>query len=372
MIYDFLVVGGGISGASAAYELAAHGTVCLLEAERTPGYHSTGRSAALFTRNYGGSIVRRINAASAPFFQAPPDGFCDTALLTPRGQVTVAAPGDEVELEQVLQASEPGEEVVRISAQEALERIPFLRADRVSAAAYEANVADIEVAGLHQAYLKGLKARGGAVKTGQRVVSLQRANATWTATTSDERYQAAIIINAAGAWADEVGNMAGARPIGLIAKRRTAIIIDPPEGIRIPELPAVDFAGSDIYLKPDAGKLMASPGDATPTQPQDAQPDEMDIAILADWLQRETLLPVRRIAHSWAGLRSFVADDAPVVGFDEAVEGFFWLAGQGGYGIMMAPALATHTMHLCTSGAPSPELLALGMTAQTLGRQRLD
>ena len=166
--------------------------------------------------------------------------------------------------------------------------------------------------------------------------------------------------------------MAGARPIGLIAKRRTAIIIDPPEGIRIPELPAVDFAGSDIYLKPDAGKLMASPGDATPTQPQDAQPDEMDIAILADWLQRETLLPVRRIAHSWAGLRSFVADDAPVVGFDEAVEGFFWLAGQGGYGIMMAPALATHTMHLCTSGAPSPELLALGMTAQTLGRQRLD
>jgi D-arginine dehydrogenase len=350
VIFDFLVIGGGISGASAAYELASHGSVLLLEAEKSAGYHSTGRSAALFTRNYGGPVVRRINVASAPFFKAPPDGFCDAPLLMPRGSLTVAAPGDEHALEPLLAASEPGEEVVRVSVQEVLERVPFLRPDRVADAVFEANVTDIDVAGLHQGYLKGLRARGGVVMTGQRVGAFDRTAGHWTVTTSSESFEAKIIINAAGAWADQIGHLAGAEPIGLVAKRRTAIIIDAPDGTDIPALPAVDFAGSDIYLKPDAGKLMASPGDATPTEPQDVQPDEMDIAILADWLQRETLIPVKRIPHSWAGLRNFVADEAPVVGFDQELDGFFWLAGQGGYGIMMAPALAQLTAQLCTDG----------------------
>lgn len=372
MIYDFLVIGGGISGASAAYELASHGSVLLLEAEKSAGYHSTGRSAALFTRNYGGPVVRRINAASAAFFKSPPDGFCDAPLLTPRGSLTVAAPGDEHALEPLLDASEPGEEIVRVSVEEVLEKVPFLRPDRVASAVYEANVTDIDVAGLHQGYLKGLKARGGGVMTGERVSALGRDAGHWTVKTPSESFEARIVINAAGAWADQVGQLAGARPIGLVAKRRTAIIIDAPEGTDIPALPAVDFAGSDIYLKPDAGRLMASPGDATPTEPQDVQPDEMDVAILADWLQRETLIPVRRIQHSWAGLRNFVADEVPVVGFDRQLEGFFWLAGQGGYGIMMAPALAQHTMHLCTSGQPFPGLLAAGIVADDLSRQRLD
>lgn len=372
VIYDFLVIGGGISGASAAYELASHGSVLLLEAEKSAGYHSTGRSAALFTRNYGGPVVRRINAASAAFFKSPPSGFCDAQLLTPRGSLTVAAPGDEHALEPLLDASEPGEEIVRVSVEEVLEKVPFLRPDRVASAVYEANVTDIDVAGLHQGYLKGLKARGGVVMTGERVSALGRGAGHWTVKTLSESFEAKIVINAAGAWADQVGQLAGARPIGLVAKRRTAIIIDAPEGTDIPALPAVDFAGSDIYLKPDAGRLMASPGDATPTEPQDVQPDEMDVAILADWLQRETLIPVRRIQHSWAGLRNFVADEVPVVGFDRQLEGFFWLAGQGGYGIMMAPALAQHTMHLCTSGQPFPGLLAAGIGADDLSRQRLD
>lgn len=371
VIYDFLVIGGGISGASAAYELAIHGSVLLLEAEKTAGYHSTGRSAALFTRNYGAPVVRKVNAASAAFFKSPPDGFCDAPLLTPRGSLTVASPGDEHTLEPLLAASEPGEEVIRVSAEKVIEMVPFLRPDRVASAAYEANVTDIDVAGLHQGYLKGLKARGGVVMTGERVAELARDAGTWTVKTISESYQAKIIINAAGAWADQVGQLAGAKPIGLVAKRRTAIIIDAPDGTDIPSLPAVDFAGSDIYLKPDAGKLMASPGDATPTEPQDVQPDEMDIAVLADWLQRETLIPVRRIPHSWAGLRNFVSDEAPVVGFDGELEGFFWLAGQGGYGIMMAPALAQHTAHLCTTGQSSLGLLAAGIRGDSLSPQRL-
>ncbi|MFN3172336.1 MAG: NAD(P)/FAD-dependent oxidoreductase [Hyphomicrobiales bacterium] len=371
MIYDFLVIGGGISGASAAYELASHGSVLLLEAEKSAGYHSTGRSAALFTRNYGGPVVRRINAASAPFFKSPPDGFCDAPLLMPRGSLTVAAPGDEHALEPLLAASEPGEEVVRVSVEEVLERVPFLRPDRVADAVFEANVTDIDVAGLHQGYLKGLRARDGVVMTGQRVGAFDRTADHWTVVTASENFQAKTVINAAGAWADQIGRLAGAKPIGLVAKRRTAIIIDAPDGTDIPALPAVDFAGSDIYLKPDAGKLMASPGDATPTEPQDVQPDEMDIAVLADWLQRETLIPVKRIPHSWAGLRNFVTDEAPVVGFDQKLDGFFWLAGQGGYGIMMAPALAQLTALLCASGQSSPGLLAFGLNADELSPKRL-
>lgn len=371
VIYDFLVIGGGISGASAAYELASHGSVLLLEAEKNAGYHSTGRSAALFTRNYGGPVVRRINAASAPFFKSPPDGFCDAPLLSPRGSLTVAAPGDEGALEPLLEASEPGEEVISVTVDEALERVPFLRPERVAGAVFETNVTDIDVAGLHQSYLKGLKARGGVVMTSLRVTSLDREGNHWVVKTAGDRFEGKIVINAAGAWADQIGQLAGAKPIGLVAKRRTAIIIDAPDGTDIPALPAVDFAGSDIYLKPDAGKLMASPGDATPIEPQDVQPDEMDIAILADWLQRETLIPVKRIPHSWAGLRNFVADEAPVVGFDGQLDGFFWLAGQGGYGIMMAPALAQFTAHLCTSGQPSPSLEAVGIKAHDLSPKRL-
>ena len=347
MIYDFLVIGGGIAGASAAYELAVHGSVLLLEAESTTGYHATGRSAALFTRNYGSTIVRQVNAASADFFRSPPNGFCETPLLTPRGSLTVAAPDHDGALADLLAMSEPGEEVCRIDPKDACEMVPFLRQDRVGHAVFEANVTDIDVANLHLSYLKGAKARGAVIMTKQQVAALSRHANVWKVQTAKDSYSAAKIINAAGAWADQIGDMAGAGRIGLIPKRRTAIIIKAPEGIQCGALPAVDFAGSGAYMKPDAGKLMASPGDATPTEPHDAWPDDMDIAVFADWIERETTIKVAKIEHSWAGLRSFVADEAPVAGFDTKVEDFFWLAGQGGFGIMMAPALAALTADLC-------------------------
>ena len=348
VIYDFLIIGGGIAGASAAYTLAAHGSVLLLEAENTTAYHATGRSAALFTRNYGGPIVRQVNAASADFFHTPPTGFCETPLLTPRGSLTVSAPEDAGALDGLLAMSEAGEEVLRVDPQDACAMIPFLRPDRVGDAVYEANVADIDVAALHLSYLKGAKARGAIVYTKQAVVALTLIGDVWNVSTATETYMVAKIINAAGAWADQIGKMAGAFPIGLVPKQRTAIIISGPEGIDCAALPAVDFATSGAYMKPDAGKLLASPGDATPREPCDAWSDDMEIAVFADWIMRETTLEITKIEHSWAGLRSFVPDEAPVVGWDPHIAGFFWLAGQGGYGIMMAPALAILTAELCT------------------------
>lgn len=348
MIYDFLVIGGGIAGASAAYELAAKGSVLLLEAEDTMGFHATGRSAALFTRNFGSPIVRQVNAASADFFKAPPTGFCETPLLAPRGCLTVAPAGQEDVLNPLLAMSEPGEIVTQMSVVEALEMVPFLRPDRVGAAVYEANVSDIDVATLHQSYIKGAKARGAVFKTKHPVTALSRHADVWTVDTEQDGFKAKVVINAAGAWADLIADMAGARPVGLVPKRRTGIIIKAPGDLDCTTLPAIDFAGADAYMKPDAGKLMASPGDATPMDPHDAWPDDMDIAVLADWIEHETTLKVPKVEHSWAGLRSFVADEAPVVGFDPGVPGFFWLAGQGGYGIMMSPTLAKLTADLCT------------------------
>ena len=245
--------------------------------------------------------------------------------------------------------------------------VPYLRQERIGHAVFEPNVTDIDVANLHLSYLKGAKARGALVMTRQSVVGITRDAHGWTVQTATDTHTAKIIVNAAGAWADQVGAMAGAQRIGLIPMRRTAIIINAPDGMQTAALPAVDFEDTGAYLKPDAGKLMASPGDATPSDPHDAWADDMDIAVFADWISTETTIDVQKIEHSWAGLRSFVADEAPVVGFDTTAEGFFWLAGQGGYGIMMAPALAQLTAALCTQNpASSKHRFATALSPQRL------
>jgi len=353
VIYDFLVIGAGMAGASAAYALSAQGSVLVLEAEDVTGYHATGRSAALFTRNYGCTTVRAVNAASVAFYKSPPPGFCDTPLLMPRGCLTVASAALAGELDAVLALSTPDAEIVEVAPQEARAMVPFLRPDAVARAVYEAGVSDIDVATLHLSYLKAAKARGALVLTRQPVAALTRQGTCWRVDTAHDSFQAKTVINAAGAWADKVGRMAGAQPIGLVPMRRTAIIVAGPDGVDCGAMPAVDFAGTDAYLKPDAGKLMASPGDAVPVEPHDAWADDMDIAVLADWIMQQTTLEITRIEHSWAGLRSFVPDGAPVVGFDPVVPDFVWLAGQGGYGIMMAPALAALTADLC-AGSKTP------------------
>ncbi len=370
-MYDYLIIGAGISGAAAAYELAPHGKVLMIEAETMPGYHSTGRSAALFTRNYGNAVVRRINQASHDFFLHPPAGFCTSPLLTPRGSLTIAGPGHEAGLDAILALSSQGHEIERITAARALELAPLLRPGGVASAAYEPGVTDIDVAGLHQGYLRGFRKRGGTLLGGKRVDHLERVEGGWRVVAGDTVLAARIVVNAAGAWAGLVGDMAGAISTGLVPKRRTAIVVDAPPGMLTSAMPAIDFVGSDAYIKPDAGRIMASPGDQTATEPQDAQPDELDVAMLVDWLETETCIKVKRIGSSWAGLRSFVADEQPVVGFDAQAEGFFWLAGQGGYGIMMAPALAKAVAGLINTDALPSFLLDANVTKADIDPRRI-
>lgn len=371
MIYDFVVIGAGIAGASAAFELAEQSKVLIIEAEAQPGYHSSGRSAALFTRNYGNDLVRKINSLSEPFFHNPPAELVDGPLLRPRAALSVAAPGFEAELDNMLSLSTDNDLIVELPRSDALSMVPFLREERVGRAVFEPGVRDIEVATLLQSYLKGFKQRSGQLVTDEPVKSLSYKDGAWTVTTHRNTYQAKTIINAAGAWADEIGALAGASPIGLVAKRRTVIVVDATTGYEVGDLPCIDFVSNGAYIKPDSGKLMVSPGDATPTPPQDVQPEEMDVAVLADWIERETLIPVPRVLHSWAGLRSFVPDNSPVVGFDPNAPSFFWVAGQGGYGIMMAPALARAVASLCLSGALPADFLSTGIAVDDLGPQRL-
>jgi len=371
MQYDFLVVGAGVSGTAAAYELTRHGSVLLVEAEASPGYHASGRSAALFTPHQGTPMVQAINRASAAFFATPPAGFTDQPLLSPRGGLTIAAPGEEHRLAALLALSAPGREVHEVSIKTALALAPLLRPERVGAAVHEPGVADIDVDTLHQGYLRGFKQRGGILICGQRISALHRSGGLWAAQTPDASFQARIIVNAAGAWADHVAVLAGADPIGLVPKRRTAIIVDGLPGIDTRALPTVDFTSTDAYFKPDGGRIMASLGDQEPVDAQDIRPDEWEIALLADWLQRETLLTIHRIGHSWAGLRSFVADDDPVVGYDERVPDFFWLAAQGGYGIMMAPMLARAATAILLNRDLPDDLKQQGMTAGDMCVSRL-
>jgi D-arginine dehydrogenase len=370
-VCDFLVIGAGISGAAAAYELAAHGKVLLLEAESAPGYHTTGRSAALFTKNFGNRVVRAFNHAALPFLAAPPAGFADHPLLTRRSALTIGTAEQRLDIDALLALGAADDSIIEVTPARARELAPYLRPEAFAYAAYEEGVADIDVAAIHQGFLKGLKARGGAVVCDARANAMSRRNGHWHVETAAGVFAAPIVVNAAGAWADAVAALAGARPVGLVPKRRTAVHIELPQGLDGRDWPAVDQAGYGCYCKPEAGRIMASPGDATPSEPCDAQPEDLDVAIIADWLERMTVIPVKRIAHKWAGLRCFVADESPVAGFDGEVDGFFWLCGQGGYGIMMAAALGRTAASLITRGELPADIRTAGVTIADIGPHRL-
>ena len=372
MNFDFVVIGAGISGAAAAFELALHGTVAMIEAESSPGYHSTGRSAALFTPNYGSNPVRILNQISANFFKSPPDNFCESNLLTPRGCLYVALPGKETKLEEEFsEKAANGHNVEFMTASQALNRAPVLRTQNVGSAVYEPDVMDIDVATLHQGFLRGFKKRGGTILCNKRVCRIEHTSTGWEVLAEDTVIGGGVIVNAAGAWADEVGALAGALPIGLVPKRRTVIIVEPPKSIGLSDLPCVGFWGAKPYFQPEVDNILACLGDQTPVKAQDIRPDEMDIALLVDWLERMTKIKVSRIGHSWAGLRSFVSDESPVVGFDPQIPDFFWLAGQGGYGIMMSPTLGQVTAELIIKGKLPSDLIELGLRELDISPIRL-
>ncbi len=367
---DIVVIGGGMAGASVAAHLAEFAEVRLLEMESQPGYHSTGRSAALFSETYGNQAIRALTSASRQFFYSPPASFSPVPLVRPRS-VLVAARSGQGESLQAFIDSEASGRLESKSADEAIEICPILKRDGLIGAALDRHSADIEVHELHQGYLRLLKSRGGVVSTDAEVTALERCEDGWLVTTSDESVRGGLIVNAAGAWAGQIADMAGAQSVGLKPLRRTACLLDPPPGSQVDSWPMLLDVDEQFYLKPDAGKLLLSPADETPAEPGDAQPDEMDIAIAVDRLEQVTSLSVTRVGRKWAGLRSFVADRTPVVGYDARCSGFFWLAALGGYGIQTAPSLSRLAAALVLHRPVDEHVLSFGLDPRVLSPARL-
>jgi D-arginine dehydrogenase len=366
---DFLVIGAGMAGAAAAHALAPHGAVIVLEQEARPGVHATGRSAALFTETYGNATVRALTRASRPCLAEPPDGFCETTLLRPRGALFIADEAGRPRLEAMADEERATGAFAALSGKEARALVPILRPEASVAGLMEAGAMDIDVDALHQGFLRGLRQRGGEVVVDAGVSALRQEGGNWVAATEAGEFTAAVLVNAAGAWADQVAACAGLGALGLQPKRRTAALIEAPD-LDVAAWPLVIEAGERFYFKPDAGQLLISPADETDTEPGDAQPDELDIAIAADRVEAATTLSIRRIAHRWAGLRTFAHDRTPVCGFDPRTEGFFWLAGQGGYGIQTAPALAALTAGLIAGSPDASDALAAALSPARFAQTR--
>jgi len=370
---DFIIIGGGIAGASTGFWLSQHGRVIVLERESHPAYHSTGRSAALFTAAYGTPQVRALTLASRDFFDAPPAGFCEHPLLTPRGEMTVDFTGDPAELNnQYLSARATVPEMQLLSAEEACARLPILRREKVHGAIYDPTASDIDTDALHQGYLRGIRRNQGQVHTDMEVLALARdAEGMWQVHTGNQTFSAPIIINAAGAWADKIGKLAGAHPLGLQPKRRAAFIFAGPEGVDSHHWPMLVSLDESFYMKPDAGMFLGSPANADPVEPHDVQPEELDIAMGIYQIEEATTLTIRRPTRTWAGLRSFVADGDLVSGFDPEVPGLFWVAAQGGYGIQTSPAMGQASAALVRGEALPQTLTRFGLEAGMLSPARL-
>jgi D-arginine dehydrogenase len=371
MEYDFIIAGAGIAGASIAYELAKTSRVCLVEGESRPGYHSTGRSAALFAPSYGGEEIRALTRASRGFFENPPRGFGDRALLGARGCLYIARSDQREQLAAMLhEIRRSGGRITELDAQAARMLVPLLRDDYLVAAALDSDAADIDVASLHEGYLRGARAAGARLVTDCPIGVAERHRGVWSLALGDDAITAPTLVNAAGAWADEFASQCGASRVGLQPLRRTAVLVDPPSGADMRRWPAVIDADEQFYFKPDAGKLLLSPADETPVPPCDVQPDDLDVAIGVDRVERALDLDVRRVHHSWAGLRTFARDRAPVIGFDAHVPGFFWCAGQGGYGIQSAPAFARTAAALVRGQTLPRDVLTEGLVADNLSPHR--
>jgi D-arginine dehydrogenase len=369
---DFIIIGGGIAAASVAYWLAPHGRVILLERESQPGYHSTGRSAALFMESYGTPQVRALTMASRAFFANPPEGFSEHPLISPRGAMMVATQGEEAELAaqwEVFRSVTPHARL--LSSAEACALVPILRPEKVLGAVLEPDAADMDVDAIHQGFLRGLRRAGGQVVCNAEVTALARAGSAWRVEAGGQTYEAPVVINAAGAWADVVAALAGVQTIGLEPRRRSAFIFAPPEGVNSAAWPLAGGISESWYFKPDAGMLLGSPANADPVSPQDIQPEELDIAMAIHQIEEMTTLTIRRPTRTWAGLRSFVADGDLVGGFDPDAPGFFWVAAQGGYGIQTSAAMGEACAALAR-GLPLPERIAgFGLTEAMLSPARL-
>lgn len=363
---DVLVVGGGMAGVSIGFELAADLRLMVVDMERAFAFHTTGRSAAMFLETYGSQTIRTLTTASREHLE---DGTGGRRILNSLPMLYVARPGRGVAVRALhAQVRRLAPDVELLDAAEAVQLQPMLRPDAVELALLEPGAMEIDVAALHAEYVAGLRSRGAATIVDSRVVSAERVNGAWAVTMSDGRIvHAGVVVNAAGAWADDVATRFGVLPIGLRPLRRTAFMVAAPQRASAPMIAEVDDA---FYLKPDAGKLLCSPADETLQAPTDARPDELEIARAIEAINEMTNLDIRHVTASWAGLRTFAADRNPAVGFDPEVEGFFWFAGQGGYGIQIAPALARSGAALVRGEGIPADISQRGLTAGGLAPRR--
>jgi D-arginine dehydrogenase len=362
-----VVVGGGIAGVSIAYELAAGAAVVLLEQEPALAQHTTGRSAAMYLQSYGGPIVRALTVASRGAFDALQDEFQTPPLLLPKSLLWTADEEALPELRAILATDAPLRE---LAPQEALRLCPALRPERLALAAQDVSAMEIDVHAVHQAYVGGLRRRGGQVRAASALAGAARDGSGWRLTTPDGALTADVIVNAAGAWADVVAQAAGVRPVGVRPLRRTIFISpitwpDPTGG-----WPFISDAGERFYWKAEHDQVLASPADETPDVPRDVRPEEEDIARAVEVINEHSRLALHSVRSAWAGLRTFAADRSPVVGPWPDQPGFFWFAGQGGYGIQMAPALARAGAGLILDGRLPADLTALGVTPPGLAPDR--
>ena len=382
-----IIAGGGIAGASLAYVLAQRQgvDVTLLEREAQCGAHATGRSAALYMPSYGPPGIRALTIGSGAFYAQPPSGFSEHAVLSPRGAMHVAWSGDDppvsiADATQKLDALErdalaSGVEVERLSAAQCLQLCPVLRSKGAShvlvGGVYEPHAQDMDVDAILQGFLRGARKAGANVVTGTEIRTPERADDAWKISTSAGVWHADVLVNAAGAWADALGQRAGAQPIGLQPRRRSAFTFDAPEGVDCRAWPLVIGVDESFYFKPSGSGLLGSPANADAVQPQDVQPEELDIAQGIWAIEQATTLTIRRPRSTWAGLRSFVADGEPVCGYDPDVPGLFWLAGQGGYGIQSAPGLARAAAALLLDEPLPGDLQSQGLRRAMLDPLRL-
>ena len=370
--YDVMVVGAGLLGASAAFHSSKHYTTVLVEQESSPGYHSSGRSAAVLLPPYGGPLARALTAASREFLANPPAGFCDSALLTPRGALFTAAAGQLDLLDRWHSASDTSvDTATALTAVQAAERVPILRTERIAGAVLLPEVADLDAAALLQGYIKSFRANGGELFVNAKVTSISRTAGVWEIATHAGVKRAKTLVNAAGAWADSIAELAGVAPKGLTPTRRTMAVIKVPDAIDVRSWPLVVDAAETFYFKPDAGRLVLSPADRTEVQPQDILPDELDVAVAIDRFEAATTLQVRRIEHQWAGLRTFTPDEDPLIGFDADVPEFLWVAGFGGFGVQACEGagLCCEAL-LCHNPLPT-RLIDLGLDLERLSPRRL-
>jgi D-arginine dehydrogenase len=368
--FDFIIVGAGIAGASLAAHLARRGRVLLVEGEDQPGYHTTGRSAALFSTIYGNAPVRALSRASRDFLFEPPAGFSDVPLVHPRPTLFFARPGQLHLLDEARADADVRAGTRLLDADEAARLLPVFRPGYLGGGMIEDASADIDVHALHQGYLRAARRLGARVITGSPVRTLRRDAGAWRVQVADAEVVAPVVVDAAGAWGDVLARAAGVAPVGLRPLRRTAMVIDAPEHLQPGAWPAAIAADESFYFRPEGGRLLLSPADETPSEPCDAQPEDWDVAVAVDHFERAIGRPVARVLRRWAGLRVFTDDRTPVAGFAPDAPGFFWFVGQGGYGIQMAEGLARAGAALACGEALPESLAAHGVELDELSPAR--